>query len=84
MIRREANLNHGEKRITLHDLRRSWNSVGATLGYGPEMMGRILGNSTRVNELHYWHPATDLTRKITCQIAETIAEFDGRKGGEAG
>jgi integrase len=75
LVRREANLHSGEKRATLHDLRRSWNSVGATLGYGPEFMGKVLGNSAKVNELHYWHPATDLTRKITFSVADTIAGF---------
>ncbi len=75
MVRREANLHAGERRVTLHDLRRSWNSVGATLGYGPEFMGKVLGNSARVNELHYWHPAADLTREITYRVADTIAGF---------
>jgi integrase len=75
LIRREANLHAGERRVTLHDLRRSWNSVGATLGYGPEFMGKVLGNSARVNELHYWHPATDLLREITYKVADTIAGF---------
>jgi integrase len=79
LVRREANLHIGEKRATLHDLRRSWNSVGATLGYGPEFMGKVLGNSTRVNERHYWHPATDLTRTITCQVADAIVSFNRPK-----
>jgi integrase len=73
LIRREASLHTEEKRVTLHDLRRSWNSVGATLGYGPELMGRVLGNTARVNELHYWHPTADATREITNRVADTIA-----------
>jgi integrase len=78
LIRKEAGLYTGTARITLHDLRRSWNSVGATLGYGPEFMGRVLGNSARVNELHYWHPSNDLTREITLRVANTIADYRGR------
>jgi integrase len=73
LIRREAKLCIGEKRVTLHDLRRSWNSVGATLGYGPEFMGRVLGNSTQVNKRHYWHPSPDLRRDITYKIADAVA-----------
>jgi hypothetical protein len=49
--------------------------VGATLGYSPEFMGKVLGNSAKVNELHYWHPAADLTREITHRVADTIAAF---------
>jgi integrase len=80
LVRREANLHNGERRVTLHDLRRSWNSVGATLGYGPEFMGKVLGNSAKVNEAHYWHPATDLTRTITHKVADAIASFSRPQG----
>ncbi|MPR12382.1 tyrosine-type recombinase/integrase [Microvirga tunisiensis] len=79
-IRKEAGLHEGRDRVTLHDLRRSWNSVGAKLGYGPEAMGRVLGNSARVNEVHYWHLAADLKREITARVAETVAGF--RQKGE--
>ncbi|WP_134499058.1 integrase arm-type DNA-binding domain-containing protein [Microvirga pakistanensis] len=75
LIRREANLHKGEKRVTLHDLRRSWNSVGANLGYGPEFMGKVIGNSAKVNNLHYWHPTTDLKCEITRRVAEVIAGY---------
>ena len=72
LIRRRAGLDKGDRRATLHDLRRSWNSVGATLGYGPEAMGKVLGNSTRVNEAHYWHLASEIKREITHKIADRI------------
>lgn len=74
-IRIEAGLHEGAKRVALHDLRRSWNSVGAQLGYGPEAMGRVLGNSTRVNADHYWHLSSDLRREITLRIGDAVAEF---------
>lgn len=75
VIRKEAGLHSGQDRVTLHDLRRSWNSVGAKLGYGPEAMGKVLGNSARVNELHYWHLSNDLKREITLRVAEAVAAF---------
>ena len=70
LIRSEAGLHAGKARVTLHDLRRSWNSMGANLGYGPEAMGKVLGNSARVNELHYWHISDDLKREITARVGE--------------
>jgi integrase len=79
VIRKEAGLHNGRHRVTLHDLRRSWNSAGAKLGYGPEAMGKVLGNSARVNELHYWHLSSDLKREITARIGEEVASF--RRGG---
>jgi hypothetical protein len=36
-----------------HDQRRSWISVEAALGYVPEFIGKVLGNSGSVNELQY-------------------------------
>ena len=75
LIRRDAGLLKDSRRVTLHDLRRSWNSVGATLGYGPSFMGKVLGNSARVNERHYWHLQEGQRREITGRVAETIAGF---------
>ena len=81
VIRKEAGLLNGTHRVTLHDLRRSWNSVGAKLGYGPEAMGRVLGNSARVNEAHYWHLSSDLKREITAHIGVAVASFGDPRGG---
>ena len=75
LIRKDAGLLDREKRVTLHDLRRSWNSVGAMLGYGPNFMGKVLGNSARVNERHYWHLQEGQRREITLRVAEVIAAY---------
>jgi integrase len=75
VIRKEAGLCEGRDRVTLHDLRRSWNSVGATLGYSPEAMGRVLGNSARINEIHYWHLSSDLKREIAGRVGKAVAGF---------
>jgi integrase len=74
-VRKESGLFEGHKRITLHDLRRSWTSVGAALGYGPEFMGKVIGNSARVNEEHYWHLQESLKREISTRIAASIVSF---------
>ncbi|KAA0681998.1 site-specific integrase [Roseomonas genomospecies 6] len=76
-IRKDAGL-LSDDRVTLHDLRRSWNSVGATLGYGPSVMGKVIGNSARVNERHYWHLQEAQRREVTGNVAEAIAGFANR------
>ncbi|WP_460452589.1 tyrosine-type recombinase/integrase, partial [Alsobacter sp. SYSU BS001988] len=75
LIRREAGLDQGRDRVTLHDLRRSWNSVGAALGYSPAAMGKVLGNSPQVNEAHYWHLPSTLKREIADRVGEAVANF---------
>jgi len=74
-IRKEADLYELKSRITLHDLRRSWNSVGASLGYDPAVMGKIIGNSARVNSEHYWHIQDNIKETVSSNIAEKISNF---------
>jgi integrase len=74
-IRQDAELYEGRSRITLHDLRRSWTSVGAKLGYSPDAMGKVVGNSARVNADHYWHLDEAMRSDISARIAKTISGF---------
>ena len=62
----------GLKNINIHDLRRSWNSVGATLGYDPATMGKTVGNSAKVNAAHYWHLEEGIRAKVSNDVAEAI------------
>jgi integrase len=70
-IRKEA----GIQDCTLHDMRRSWNSVGASLGYSPTIMAKVLGNSPRTNLEHYWHLQEDMRRKISEEVAAKILGY---------
>ncbi len=65
----------GIKRCTIHDMRRSWNSVGATIGHNPATMSEIIGNSPKVNAEHYWHIHDERLREISENIAEKITSY---------
>jgi integrase len=78
-IRQDARLYEGRARITLHDLRRSWTSVGAKLGYSPDAMGKVVGNSARVNADHYWHLDEAMRSDISERIAQAISGFSERQ-----
>jgi integrase len=77
-LRQDAGLYEGQSRVTLHDLRRSWTSVGAKLGFSPDAMGKVVGNSAKVNADHYWHLEEEMKVSISNRIAETIAGFGER------
>jgi len=68
-VRRIAELSD----ITIHDLRRSYSSMGARLGYTPEVMGKVVGNSARVNEKHYWHLGEEQRSQVSNDVAAAIA-----------
>jgi hypothetical protein len=38
-------------------------------------MGKVIGNSARVNEEHYWHLQESLKREISTRIAASIVSF---------
>jgi integrase len=63
--------------VTIHDMRRSWNSTGGALGFNPHEMANVIGNSPKVNEEHYWHLLEDKRREISEQVANQIASFKG-------
>jgi integrase len=56
--------------VTFHDVRRSWNSLGARLGFNADVMGKVLGNSGEVNRVHYYH----VEQKMRAEVAEKIAQ----------
>ncbi|GGF74470.1 hypothetical protein GCM10011332_30740 [Terasakiella brassicae] len=70
-IRKEAGISD----CTMHDMRRSWNSIGASLGHSPAEMAQVIGNSTKVNEEHYWHLLEDYRREISEKVADKIVSF---------
>lgn len=70
-IRAEADISD----CTVHDMRRSWNSIGASLGHSPAEMAQVIGNSTKVNEDHYWSLYEENRRDISEKVANKISSF---------
>jgi integrase len=77
-IRKEAGLYDAKNRVTLHDLRRSWDSVGAKLGFDPTTMGKVIGNSPRVNAEHYWHLDMEKKRHVSEAVSNLISSYKER------
>jgi len=68
-IREEAGIPY----CTIHDMRRSWNSIGATQGNSPAAMARVIGNSAKVNEENYYllhqQAKHDISEKVALEIS---------------
>jgi len=70
-IRKLADLND----VTLHDLRRSWGSVGARGGMSLLMIGKAMGHKTTKATEIYARISDDARRDATEAIASRIAEL---------
>ena len=60
--------------VRLHDLRHSFASVGAGLGLGLPIVGKLLGHSVPSTTARYAHLDSDPLRRASDRIGNTIAE----------
>jgi integrase len=73
----------GIENLRLHDLRHSFASVGAGLGLGLPMIGRLLGHTQASTTQRYAHLADDPLRQATEMIGQRIAGvLESTPGGE--
>jgi integrase len=63
--------------VRLHDLRHSFASVGAGLGLGLPIVGRLLGHTVPTTTARYAHLDADPLRRASHRIGETIASALG-------
>jgi integrase len=63
--------------VRLHDLRHSFASIGAGLGLGLPIVGKLLGHSVPSTTARYAHLDTDPLRRASDRIGGTIAEALG-------
>jgi integrase len=59
--------------VRLHDLRHSFASVGAGLGLGLPIVGKLLGHTVPTTTARYAHLDADPLRRASDRIGETIA-----------
>jgi integrase len=64
--------------VRLHDLRHSFASIGAGLGLGLPVVGRLLGHVTPGTTARYAHLDNDPLRRATATIGATIAAALGQ------
>ncbi|MGF7159195.1 integrase [Rhodoligotrophos appendicifer] len=69
-IREAANLND----VRLHDLRHTHASIGASAGFGLQIVGKLLGHSSPLTTQRYAHLADDPVRRASEAIGRHLTE----------
>lgn len=75
VIQRRAGLDG----VRVHDLRHSYASVGAGIGLGLPIIGRLLGHAQPSTTARYAHLADDPLRRASEKIARSIADAMGEQ-----
>ena len=66
--------------VRLHDLRHSFASIGAGLGLGLPIVGKLLGHTVASTTMRYAHLDADPLRMASNRIGSTIAAALGSRG----
>jgi integrase len=76
----------GLKGVRIHDLRHTHASIGAGLGLGLPIIGKLLGHTQPSTTARYAHLDTDPLRRaserIGSRLAEAMGELNSPRGGE--
>ncbi|TCU13086.1 phage integrase family protein [Rhizobium sullae] len=73
----------GLTKLRLHDLRRTYASIGAGGGQGLPIIGKLLGHKNVTTTQRYAHLDTDPMRRVTNFIGNHIDRAMGGANGEA-
>lgn len=74
----------GLEGVRIHDLRHTFASVGAGIGLGLPIVGKLLGHTQAATTARYAHLDNDPVRRATQQIGQSIEAALNRKRGKVG